>query len=704
LIPTNRSGLTDNTFNLKINADISPTKKLTLISRRTQILATTLDRVGGTSYMNSASGIAATLDRIGHTLSWRLYTNEYWARTRVDENVLSAQLTSQVSAQTYWNLQIQRTAKQYHTGPGSSRTADTTEIYPGVYLDQAPFGFESSPVFALGDGMGMGGSTSTSRDSSKYATYYARFNYTNQVSHMHQLGAGSELVYDQFNLRYGMKNLALPDGNLWTDFERNPYRLMFYVQDKIEAKGFIADLGLNADFINPNGDWYAPKEGPFDQEFFSSAFSKDQEDEIPTTKAEGSWYASPRLGISHPITVNSKLYFNYGHNRQVPTAEQVFKVRRNPLDDKMSQFGDPNMPLAKTISYEIGFDQAIGKYLLHLTAYYKDVTNQQDWARYINIKGNVNYRQLTSNSYEDIRGFELELAKNFGDWVQGSVNYEYRVNTSGHFGITDIYGTTNIYENPSEQRDYIRENPPFDSRPLPRPRFKGLLTLTTPQDFGPAIANQYLLGGWLVNFIGFWTNGSWFTWNPNKVRGLAYNLRWKPYQNVDLKAAKSIRLGQVKATLFVDVSNVFNFKNFSGESFYDVYDYNDYIYSLQLPESVTDKLTIGDRDYHGIPGSDQPGDVRDRNVDFVPMEYTGNIENYILPDDIRPGREMYVYDATTEQYFRPDYNGGWVAADMGRIKEIKDTKAYIDMPNQTYFTFLNPRDIYFGFNISLDLR
>ena len=31
-----------------------------------------------------------------------------------------------------------------------------------------------------------------------------------------------------------------------------------------------------------------------------------------------------------------------------------------------------------------------------------------------------------SNSYEDIRGFEIELSKMKGKWVTGFLNYEYR--------------------------------------------------------------------------------------------------------------------------------------------------------------------------------------------------------------------------------------------------------------------------------------
>jgi hypothetical protein len=66
------------------------------------------------------------------------------------------------------------------------------------------------------------------------------------------------------------------------------------------------------------------------------------------------------------------------------------------------------------------------------------------------------------------------------------------------------------------------------------------------------------------------------------------------------------------------------------------------------------------------------------------------------------GRAIY-YNYNTEQYMRL-IDGQWTLVDKKTIDEIIDTKAYIDMPNQTYYTFLNPRDVFFGMTISFDFR
>jgi hypothetical protein len=48
-------------------------------------------------------------------------------------------------------------------------------------------------------------------------------------------------------------------------------------------------------------------------------------------------------------------------------------------------------------------------------------------------------------------------------------------------------------------------------------------------------------------------------------------------------------------------------------------------------------------------------------------------------------------------------NGQWVVADQSTVDRVLDNKAYIDMPNQEYLTFLNPRNIFWGLRISLTI-
>ncbi|NOY78192.1 MAG: TonB-dependent receptor plug domain-containing protein [Calditrichaeota bacterium] len=684
LMELSRDAFINHSLMTKITSDITPSMKLSILGIYGETFATNASRSGGSSYFRTTSGVASIVNRRGFTVPWRIYTDIYYSPTARYYGAFSAKLTQVINPTTFYEVQIEQVHKKYFTSPGALR--DTTkkyEIFPGYFVDEAPVGYWPEPSYGIGKQIALGGAVSTSRDYSQITTTSGRADITSQVNENNQVKTGFSVVYDQFRMSFGMVNKFLPEGNTWTKIDRNPIRGNFYIQDKLEYQGFISTLGLVAEFTNPNGNWY--NVGPYDRAFFSESYKPSEESKFLTKKMKTRVTVSPRIAISHPITVNSKLYFNYGHYRQIPTSERLYRVQRD-LREKLSYIGDPTIPLAKTVAYELGYDQAISNnYLFHLAAYYKDVSDEEFWVRYISFDGKVNYRKITSNAYEDIRGFEADLTKMTGRWFTGNINYEYRVGTSGYFG------SARYYENPAEQRQYLRRNP-VQYKPRPTPRIKTYLDFHTPMDFGRKILGQRPLAGWNFNIIARWTAGSWFSWNPNNVPGIEYNVQWKSYRNVDLKLQKTIPFKKFDVRFFMDIYNALNIKRFSGYSFYNIHDYNFYMQSLHLPQDIGDKLGYGN-----IPGNDKPGDFRDDGVDYQPMEWTPSISQVTDPS----ARAIY-YDASTKKYMQYK-NDTWVKVDDNRVKEVLDKKAYIDMPNQTFFTFLNPRSIFFGLTVSFHL-
>lgn len=681
LMQLSRDALSDYSWMTRLTSDITPSMKLSIWGLYGETYATSLSRAGGTSYMEDVWDIADAIDRTGFTIPWRIFTNDYWCPTSRFYHTISTKFTHLLNPSTFYEVQLKRVGKNYRTTPGRHRDySDSTEIFEGYFVHEEPFGFEEEYTYGI-VGLAMGGPISTSRDSSKIAVTSAKFDLVSQINPNNQIKTGFEFVYDDFDMSFGMVNLTLPEGNTWTTIKRNPFRLTTYLQDKLEFEGFISNLGLIMEYSNPNGDWYDVDD--YNRDFYSGDYEPEDEPSINKKKAESRLTFSPRLAISHPITENSKLYFNYGHYRQMPTSERLYRVQRDIID-KVNYIGDPTIPLAKTVSYELGYDHALFEnYLLHLAAYYKDISDQEDWTRYISFDGKVNYYKLTSNSYEDIRGFEIDLTKMTGRWITGNVNYEYRVGTSGYFGMG------RYYENPAEQREYLRSNP-YQTKPRPRPRMKAYIDFHTPADLGTEFVGQRPFGDWHFNFIGRWTAGSWSTWNPNNIAGIEYNVQRKDYYNADLKVTKTFPFGGFDVKFFVDVFNLFNIKRFSWSSFHDSHDYNYYMYSLHLPENIADKLG----EYPNIPGNDRPGDYRKPGVEYQPMEWVPDVSNLTDPNS----RAIY-YDAGTERYMQW-IDDEWVEVDKDKIQKFLDTKAYIDMPNQTFFTFLNPRSVFFGLTIS----
>ncbi|MDZ7318686.1 MAG: hypothetical protein ONB11_05990, partial [candidate division KSB1 bacterium] len=119
------------------------------------------------------------------------------------------------------------------------------------------------------------------------------------------------------------------------------------------------------------------------------------------------------------------------------------------------------------------------------------------------------------------------------------------------------------------------------------------------------------------------------------------------------------------------------------------FDKNYYLKSLHLPRNIADKLK-----YENIPGNDQLGDYRKTGVEYVPMEWVADYTQFANPNP----RVIY-YDANTQKYME-FVDNNWRQVEQKRIDKILEDKAYIDMPNQTYFTFLNPRTIFWGITIN----
>ena len=121
---------------------------------------------------------------------------------------------------------------------------------------------------------------------------------------------------------------------------------------------------------------------------------------------------------------------------QSPAPENLFLIRLSQAFQNVTRIADPSIDLPKTIAYELGFEQNLfDQFLLSIKGYYKDVTNQPRLVRYTSRDNSVNYQINEPNNYADIRGFEIDLRKNRGEWVTGFINYTYMVTSAGYFGL-----------------------------------------------------------------------------------------------------------------------------------------------------------------------------------------------------------------------------------------------------------------------------
>ncbi|PIP77324.1 MAG: TonB-dependent receptor [Ignavibacteria bacterium CG22_combo_CG10-13_8_21_14_all_37_15] len=694
IIPLSTDAYLDYTGNIKLTADLTTTQKLSVEGLMSESDGTAANRDGSPGLFTSSAGIVGGLyysrTSYGDT---RIFSSDYWAPSIIKRRMLGSKYTNVLSNTSFLEGILSIFQSQYFTYPGRSRNnAYVYEFAPGLYTDEAPFGFEDSSATGIGSNMRMGVGMSNARDTSKVTTYNLRLDYTNQLDKYNNIKTGVEFNLTDNFINYGSYDKYLPSNNSVTKWHTQPLRGSIYFQDKIEFEGMIANVGVRVDYSNPNADWYILSD-PYDKSLTSkNASSIDAL--VTKDPATPRINVSPRLGVAFPITETSKLYFNYGFFRQMPTPENLYRIRTDNYTGRIDRLSDPNLPLQKTIAYELGYEQGLfDEYLIRVAGYYKNITEQQRSVHYISKDNSVDYYIPKNDSYADTRGVEFTVTKNRGNWVQGFANYTYSLETSGFFN----YST--YYENLQLQLNYLRTTAEGEqSKPVPRPFARVNLDLFTPsQDFGPEFEGIGLLTDWRVSVIGSWRLGSFTTWTggSGSIPGISNNVQWVDSYGLDLRISKNIKFGPVNLQVFADVNNALNIKSLSSYGFIDANDYYDYMRSLHLPASAIDE-SKGKFGYNNINGNDKPGNYR--QGPFVPIVPVTDFSTVTSPNT-----SAIYYLIENGHYLQFD-GDTWMPVPDDRLKEVMDKKLYIDMPNQSWASFLNPRNIYWGLKISVELK
>ncbi|MEW6511800.1 MAG: carboxypeptidase-like regulatory domain-containing protein [Bacteroidota bacterium] len=681
LVPLSLPDYYEDVWSLRLTSDIAKSMKLDVtgtIGRSLNVAPNDVESLGSFDFLRSPDRISQDFSLQPASVEARLFLDSYYSVANVRHGSLAAQFTHVLSPTAFYEVRLEHLYRTYNTGPVAPR--DTTaryELFPGYFVDEAPFGFD--PINHVGiNGMWMGGHTSTTRDNSRISATTLKGSLTVQLDRYNQVKAGAEMVYNDLQLDYGYVSVQFPNENDTVDIRRTPIRAALYVEDKLEFEGWVANLGLRADYSNARTEW--PQIDPFSKSFFGG---NNPGIPYPTTASTARFELSPRLGISHPITEDSKLFFNYGHFRQLPTYEQLLRQSRG-AGGAVKQFGNPSLPMSKTIAYELGYDHSLfdNTYLIQVAAFYRDISDQQGFTEYVSGRNGVDYFQVNTNNYQDIRGFELTLRKTRGPWVYGFLNYTYQAVSGGFFdkAVVSDDPTQQIYF------DQTRNNYP-QYRSIPTPFARTSITLFTPHDLGSPDFMQYLAADWSLTLLGDWRSGYYVSWHPKISASIPPNLQTVDWWNLNLRLSKTIPLGPLQLTLLMDMTNVFNTRRLNLNAFYDPKDQQYYFESLHLPASNA---------YDNIPGSDRPGDFRKDGVPYQPMEWTvliGNVQN--------PLPNVIYYEKSTGRYMN-FLNNQWSEVDPARLQQVLDDKAYIDMPNMTSFTFLNPRNIFYGITATVE--
>jgi hypothetical protein len=295
----------------------------------------------------------------------------------------------------------------------------------------------------------------------------------------------------------------------------------------------------------------------------------------PTEDTKVQLYLSPRMGVSFPITEASKLYFNYGHFYQRPPTSFMFNL--NVVQGGVA-VPTPNLDMAKTISYEFGYEQLLfGQFIVNATAYYKDVRNEPLGRTYINYYEDNLVTEYVPDAYRDIRGVEFRLERPIGEYVTFSAMYDYMQQSSGQTGLAQVF------ENRLKARDSELRSPNIStSEPMPRANIN--LNLRTPREFGPEFLGIYWLEEIYANFFFEWRDGGRVLLNPEepdiKLRKYVDAVN---YWNINFRGSKAF------VTKFGSIEFVVTIKNLTNNKWLIpgnmlLTQFNDYKNSLQTPD------------------------------------------------------------------------------------------------------------------------
>ena len=560
---------------------------------------------------------------------------------------------------TYYEVQLQGQFNKYKANPADwvelNEDGTPKEVFFLVNTKGDTIGYPSFPRGFYYPEVGTGGRDQNnyylngipegrSFDDSWLNSYNLKANITSQVNRHHQLKAGVDITYSDINEhRWAIRLDSLGTGIR----DDNKYHIQqmhggIYIQDKMEFEGFIINIGLRGDFFVPESKWYDMITYPYYPDQYNTLTNIDSvyafRAKYPKSDVPVKFHLSPRIGISHPITENSKLYFNYGHFTQIPDPHVLYWNQFGTLE-YLERVGNAFLDMPLTVAYEIGYAQSFfNTFTGNISAFFKDMRKQHTYIG-VNIHPVVGYNSYNDSQYKDIKGYEIKLERRRGRFFTGFISYDTIDKQIGYTSGRDIAPL-----DPERNIQFIEQDAAERARIVWQPvsQFKVNLSLHTPSTYGPHISFlgpfSKLLGGWIINLSYLYKPGPKFHYDPTgEIESHVFNWQWKAYQNMNLKIEKKISVKGINMTFYLDIYNLTNHKNFN-------------------------LLNRGSGNFYG------------RDVE------SGQYDRIFAAQDRSWEQEFKIY--------------------MMRIEELGlqpgDEIEYAYMPKREYITFMNPRDFWFG--------
>ena len=401
------------------------------------------------------------------------------------------------------------------------------------------------------------GGNDVGRDSVRTQSIIGQWSISSQVTKEHKIGIGIEgrthqlfrhdksldnITKDLIDSTTGFPVFTRGYPNLGTIgnqmYDKRPFEASVYVQDKMEYGDMIINAGVRLDYFNANAKLLADLKNPTRNTLYPKAGKM--------VKASAKVQVSPRLGVSFPITDEGIIHFSYGHFFQIPAFENLYynsDFLITPGQSLNSRTGNPDLDAQRTTSYELGLQQALFTNIgIDFTVYYRDIRNLLG-TEIIDTYEGFQYARFINRDYGNTRGFVLSLDRRFANYFSLRVDYTYQIAEG------DASDPLQNYLN-------NQSNPPVETN-------KTVVPLSWDQR---STLNINLMVGeisdWTVGLI--FQYGAGFPYTPDtRISLLRFeNGALKPSTNsLDLRAEKSLSLGDIRFSLFLLIYNLLDVKN-----------------------------------------------------------------------------------------------------------------------------------------------
>ncbi|MCH7682043.1 TonB-dependent receptor [candidate division KSB1 bacterium] len=498
-----------------------------------------------------------------------------------------------------------------------------TQFRSKEFLFEDPFDPRYVDPFRKGGGKANAfatGGTQNSHTDRETITLLGKFDVTSQIDKTNQIKLGVEfkrfeLKFEEFEIVPAQDEQgfiivpfqpAIPPIAAFNHnrYNRKPVEFSAYIQDKIELKELIINIGARVDYFDANGivptdlrdpsltlpvrtiDIFSGGElwannvpyrlnpqddsralidaetgAAFSRPLPSDAVFVDNAGNVLNDKdwtATGSWFessksrvqVSPRVGISYPITDRGAIYFSYGFFFQKATFEHLYLNPEFEIDtgggSLATIMGNANLKNQKTINWEIGLQQQIGENLgLSVTGFYKDINNLIG-AEIIRTFAADQYARFVNLDYGNVRG--VTVALDFRPSREFSAFLDYTLQVA-----------EGNASDPRSAFDDLRATPPRE------PEIE-----TVPLDWDQQHTlnlniNYSKRNNWGLGLIGKLNTGRPYTPTLRATRGVRSsfeNSERMPLQfNLDFRAFKKLSFGGLSYSLFFKVFNLFDQRN-----------------------------------------------------------------------------------------------------------------------------------------------